>query len=118
MSPAKASEDLGLRYTIHLDSPVVPMQPLRLVWSAVNRISSGGNVIGPEQRISPMAALRATTIDAAWQTFKEDQIGSIESGKLADLVILNGDPLTNPTKIADIRVDATFVGGHAIYQRN
>jgi len=88
------------------------------VWSAVNRLSSSGNVIGPEQRISPMAALRATTIDAAWQIFKEDQIGSIEVGKLADLVILNGDPLINPRQIADIKVDATYVGGHKIYQRD
>lgn len=117
MSPAKASQELGLRYTIHLDSPVVPMQPLRLIWSAVNRLSSSGEVIGPDQRISPMMALRATTIEAAWQTFKEDQIGSLESGKLADLIILNDDPLTNPTAIADIKVDATYVGGRQIYQR-
>lgn len=117
MSPAKASEDLGLRYTIHLDTPVVPMQPLRLVWSAVNRLSYNGNVIGPEQRISPMSALRATTIDAAWQTFKDQDIGSLEQGKFADLVILNGDPLTNPEKIADLKVDATYVGGREIYKR-
>ena len=117
MSPAKASEDLGLRYTIHLDAPVVPMQPLRLVWSAVNRLSFNGNVIGAEQRISPMNALRATTIDAAWQIFKQEQIGSLEVGKLADLVILNDDPLTDTDKIADLKVDATYVGGNLIYKR-
>jgi predicted amidohydrolase YtcJ len=54
-----------------------------LVWSAVNRLSTGGNLIGADERISALQALRATTIDAAWQIFQEDNRGSLEVGKLA-----------------------------------
>ena len=115
MSPAKSAQDLGLVYSIHLDSPVVPMQPMRLVWSAVNRISSGDNVIGENQRISPIDALRATTIDAAWQIFQEDKIGSIETGKLADLIVLDQNPLLVPHDIDQIKVLRTYVGGREVF---
>ena len=86
-----------------------------MVWSTVNRISSGGAVIGPEQRIEPMQALRAVTIDAAWQVFEEDNRGSLEPGKWADLVILSGDPLGEPLGIRDIDVLETVVGGRTIF---
>jgi predicted amidohydrolase YtcJ len=116
MSPTRSAENLGLRYSVHLDTPVVPMQPMQMVWSTVNRISTGGNVIGAEQRVSPMAALRATTIDAAWQVFQEGSIGSLESGKFADMIILDGDPLT-AEDVRDIQVVETIVGGSTIYLR-
>ncbi|MBW1765061.1 MAG: amidohydrolase, partial [Deltaproteobacteria bacterium] len=77
MSPARSASERGIRFTIHLDTPVVPMNPLLLVWSAVNRISTSGRVIGEEERISAVQALRAVTIDAAWQGFQEDNRGSI-----------------------------------------
>ena len=114
MSPTKSAEDIGLRYSVHLDTPVVPMQPMQMLWSTVNRISTGGAEIGPEQRVSPINALRAMTIDAAWQVFQEERIGSLESGKLADIVILDGDPLT----VEDVRtlnVVETIVGGRTVY---
>ncbi|MEP5764538.1 MAG: amidohydrolase [Halieaceae bacterium] len=116
MSPTRSAQDLGLRYSVHLDTPVVPMLPLQLLWSTVNRISTGGDVIGAEQRVSVMQALRAMTIEAAWQVFQEDNIGSLESGKLADIVILDGDPLKEPD-VRDIAVVETIVGGRTIYQR-
>ncbi|MBW2282669.1 MAG: amidohydrolase, partial [Deltaproteobacteria bacterium] len=72
MSPAGGAVERQLRFTLHADSPVVPMEPLRLVWAAVNRRTRSGFELGPEQRISPMQALRAVTIDAAWQHFEED----------------------------------------------
>jgi len=118
MSPAQSALQRELPFTIHLDTPVVPMQPMLLVWSAVNRLSTSGQVIGEEQRITPMQALRATTIDAAWQIFQEQERGSIEVGKLADLVVLDGDPLTNPEAIKDIQVDQTLVGGVTIFERS
>ena len=117
MSPAKSSENIGLRYSVHLDTPVVPMDPMQLLWSTVNRISTGGNVIGEEQRVSPMNAIRAMTIDAAWQVFQEDRIGSLESGKLADMIILNGDPLTEPD-VRDLQVDETIIGGVSVFTRD
>jgi predicted amidohydrolase YtcJ len=116
MSPTRWAQDIGLRYSVHLDTPVVPMQPMQLLWSTVNRVSTGGEVIGSAQRVSPMAALRAMTIDAAWQIFQEQRLGSLERGKLADLVILDGDPLT-AEDVRDLRVVETIVGGVSVYKR-
>lgn len=116
MSPTKSALDRDLRFSVHLDTPVTPMIPVLAVWSAVNRISTGGRVIGEEQRIDPMQALRAVTIDAAWQIFREEELGSIEVGKLADLVVLAGNPLEQPDAIRDLEVEQTFVGGITIYQ--
>jgi len=118
ISPQKTTLEKGLRFTIHTDAPVVPMNPLHLVWCSVNRQSSGGRVIGEEERITPMQALRAITIDAAWQIFQEDNRGSIKPGKFADLVILSADPTAAPTKIKDIQVLETIVGGRTVYRRD
>ncbi len=92
ISPARWAQDYGLRFSSHLDTPVTPMLPLQAVWSQVERITSGGDVLGPEQRIGVMEALRAVTIDAAWQVFQEGNRGSLEPGKYADLVVLSGNP--------------------------
>jgi predicted amidohydrolase YtcJ len=116
MSPTRSAADIGLRYSVHLDTPVVPMQPMQLLWSTVNRKSTGGQVIGPEQRVSAMEALRAMTIDAAWQIFADERLGSLEPGKLADLVILDGDPLT-AEDVRNLRVVETIVGGVSVYAR-
>ena len=118
-NPARSALEKGIRFSIHLDTPVTPINPLLLIWSAVNRLSTGGNPIGEDERISALQALRATTIDAAWQIFQEDNRGSVEVGKLADLVILSENPLTvDKTQIKDIRVEQTFVGGRSVYKRN
>jgi len=117
ISPLHSAEERGIRYTIHADSPVVPMEPLRLVWSAVNRRTRSGRILGEEQRVSTMRALRAVTIDAAFQSFQDSDRGSIEVGKLADLVILSRSPLGDPSTIADIEVVETVIGGRTKYRR-
>lgn len=117
MSPAKSALDRGIRFTIHLDTPVVPMNPLFLVWSAVNRTATSGRTIGASERISTLQALRAVTIDAAWQVFMENEIGSLESGKLADMVILSANPLADPATLNQIQVESTLVGGRTVYRR-
>jgi predicted amidohydrolase YtcJ len=117
MSPTRGALDRGLHFTIHADAPIVPMEPLRLVWSAVNRRTRSGRVLGPDQRIDVMDALRAVTLDAAYQHFEEGLKGSLEVGKLADLVILSESPLENPEAIDRIRVDETVVDGWSIYHR-
>ena len=118
-SPLRSALRRGIRFSIHLDTPVAPMSPLQAVWSAVNRVTRTGQVLGPEQRITPAEALRAVTIDAAWQEHDENIKGSIEPGKFADLVILNENPLTiDPLKIRDIQVLATIVGGKTVFQRD
>jgi len=117
MSPAKSALDRGIPFTIHADSPVVPMEPLRLVWSAVNRKTRTDYVVGPEERISVMDALRAVTINAAHQFFEENDKGSLEPGKLADLVILSSNPVDDPGHIDEIEVLKTIVGGRTVYER-
>ena len=116
MSPARSASERGLRFTIHCDAPVVPMEPLRLVWAAVNRRSRSGVAIGPEQRITPMQALRAVTIDAAHQHFEEREKGSLEPGKLADLVILSRSPLESPEGIDRLQVVETIIGGRSVFR--
>ena len=117
MSPTASALAKGLRFSVHLDTPVTPMDPLIAVWSTANRISTGGRVIGKDERVSPLQALRAVTIDAAWQIFREKELGSIEVGKLADLVVLSGNPLENVSAIRDLVVEHTLVGGVTIYER-
>jgi hypothetical protein len=92
------------------------MEPLRLVWSAVERRTTGGSVLGADQRASPMEALRAVTIDAARQHFEEREKGSLEVGKLADLVILSESPLAPGVRIDEIRVLETVIDGRSVYR--
>lgn len=117
MSPARWAQDQGLRFSSHMDTPVTPMLPLQAVWSQVHRISEGGDLIGAQQRIDVMSALRAVTIDAAWQVFQEDSVGSLEPGKKADLVVLSGNPLDDPMGMRELRVEQTLIGGATIYRR-
>jgi predicted amidohydrolase YtcJ len=127
ISPLREAADLGLRYTIHLDSPVVPMTPMLLLETAVRRVTSGGRVLGggeqdgvdtgSDQRVTPREALRAMTIDAAWQIHAETERGSIEVGKLADLAVLSAGPdEVAPELIRDITVEMTIVGGRVVYE--
>jgi predicted amidohydrolase YtcJ len=117
ISPAASATKRGIRYTLHNDTPVTPMRPLPLIWCAVNRLTSGGQVLGAEQRITPTQALRAHTIDAAWQVFREDDLGSIEPGKSADFTVLSKNPLENAETIKDIEVLATIKDDEVIYGR-
>jgi hypothetical protein len=116
MSPAASAAARGLRFTLHADAPVVPIEPLRIVWAAVNRRSTSGAPIGPAQRIDVERALRAVTLDAAWQHFEERDKGSLEVGKLADLVILDRSPLDDPEHVDTIRVLETIVGGRSVFR--
>lgn len=116
MSPAKWAQEAGVRFSSHMDTPVTPMRPLQAVWSPVERKTKTGVVLGPDQRIDRMTALRAITIDAAWQVFMDDQVGSIEPGKLADLVVLSGSPLTAPD-LRDLLVDMTVIEGVTHFER-
>lgn len=117
ISPLKTALAKQVRFTIHLDTPVVPMDPLLLVWTASRRETSRGKVLGAEERIEVMQALRAITIDAAWQVFQEDNRGSIEPGKFADLVVLSGDPLADPDALRALVVEKTLIGGVVFFAR-
>ena len=116
ISPARSARDRGLRFSIHTDAPVVPMDVMKLMGTAVNRQTTSGRVLGPEQRLAPGEALRAVTLDAAWQYRLEDSRGSIEPDKLADLVVLSADPLHRSGQIERIQVEQTWVGGQLIFE--
>lgn len=117
MNPLNSCDKRGIRFTIHLDTPVLPMNPMLLVWSAVTRKTAGGIVLGNDERISVMKALRSVTIDAAWQVFQEKNRGSLEKGKLADMVLLSDSPLDDPDRIREITVLKTYIGGKLVYDR-
>lgn len=118
ISPLNSAEARGLRFTVHNDSPVVPPDMMRLLWSAVNRTTRSARTLGPDQRISPLDALKAMTKDAAYQYFEEDQKGSIEAGKLADFAVLSENPLeVQPDRIKDIQVLETIKEGTTVFVR-
>ena len=98
--------------------PVVPPDMMRLLWASVNRITRSGKVLGEQQRVSVMEGLKAMTINAAYQYFEEQQKGSISVGKLADLVILDQNPLkVDKLAIKDIVVVETIKEGESVYRR-
>lgn len=109
---------MGLKYTNHSDDTVTPVDPLFTVWSAVNRTSRSGKIIGKNERATPYQALKAITSNAAYEYFEEDSKGTLTPGKLADLVILDANPLTiEASKLKDIKVITTIKEGQTIYQR-
>lgn len=118
LSPAASAAGRGIRFTIHNDASVTPTRPLHLMHCAVNRRTLSGMVLGEDQRISAGQALRAHTIDAAWQVFLETERGSLEAGKLADLVVLSHNPLAQPDRISDISVVHTVRRGVPVYSEN
>ena len=112
-------ERAGIPFSFHHDAPVSP-QPwvLPLVDAGVNRRTPQGVVIGPEQKVSPYLGLKAVTANAAWQIKEEKSKGTLEVGKLADLVILERNPLkVDPTTIKDILVTETIKEGRTIFRR-
>lgn len=117
LSPMRAALDLGLRPTNHTDFVVTPLDQMFLLWTAVNRVSRSGAVIGADQRVTPLEALRAITVNAAAQYGEEDTKGTLTPGKLADLVVLDGNPLTvDPMAIKDITVLETIKEGATVYR--
>jgi len=118
ISPAKSAFDRDLVVNFHQDSPVVKPLMLHTVWAAVNRETRNGVSIGPEQRIGVYDALKAVTINAAYAYFEEDIKGTIEEGKLADLVVLDENPLAvDPYHIKDIQVMETLKEGETLYKK-
>ncbi|MEG9303627.1 amidohydrolase [Psychrobacter celer] len=118
LSPLATVDKMGIPYTNHSDDTVTPVDPLFSVWTAVNRTSRTGQVIGADERITPYQALKAITSNAAYQYFEEDTKGTLAAGKLADLVILDNNPLTiKPADIRNIKVVKTIKEGNTIYQR-
>lgn len=119
MHPIKSWIDAGLKPMAGSDSPCVPeFHPMLGIWGAVTRISGSGKVYGPEQRISLMDAIRLYTWNGAHASFEEDIKGSIEPGKLADLVALNGRILdVDANDLKDMNVELTMIDGELLYKK-
>jgi len=119
ISPTSSALERGIVFTVHNDAPITPPVPIDLLWSTVNRRTRSGDILGPLQRISTYEAIKALTINGAYQYFEEDRKGSITAGKLADLVILSQDPLsTEPDLIRGIRVIETISHGRSVYRES
>ena len=116
ISPMRDAIDAGLRPSNHTDFVVAPLDQMMMLSSAVNRISRGGAEIGLKQRVTPFEGLKAMTEWVAEQYGEQATKGTLETGKLADLVILDKDPLkVDPMAIKDIQVVETIKEGVTIF---
>lgn len=112
MNACRTALDSGVVFSIHSDAPITPMAPLFTAWCAVNRLTHAGRVLGEHQRISVADALHAITLGAARTLKLDDEVGSIEVGKKADLCVLEQDPFeVAPQNLKDVPVWGTMVGG-------
>ena len=117
ISVANSAIKKDVKFTFHQDSPVIEPNMLETVWCAVNRITKNGIILGEDERIKPLEALKAITINAAYQYFEENLKGSIKEDKLADLIILDSNPLKiNKDDIRNIRVLETIKEGKTIFK--
>ena len=118
LMPTKTALDMGILYALHSDYPISRYEAMIRLGSAVNRITSDGEVLGAGQRIGVEEAIRAYTAGGAYTTHEENIKGFVQSGQLADLVILDKDPVTiDPKNISDIQVLITIVGGKIAYEK-
>ena len=109
--------DAGIKATQASDYPPGPFEPMMALQSEVTRTDMKGTVWGPRQRISVLEALQVGTLHGAYASFEERQKGSIEAGKLADLVVLGRDPLREPSEtLITIPVERTMAGGRWVFE--
>ena len=119
ISPTQSTLRREMPFTVHNDAPIVPPDMIRLLWSTTNRLTRSGKILGEDQKISTYDALKAMTVNAAYQHFEENDKGTIEVGKLADLVILSEDPLKIPTEsLLNLKIIATYSHGQEVYNLN
>ncbi|OPX47346.1 amidohydrolase [Clostridium thermobutyricum] len=117
ISPAKSALNRNLVFTFHQDTPVLMPDMFRTIWCSVNRITLNGVTIGEDEKISVLDAIKAVTINAAKQYFEDDKKGSLEKGKLADIIIIDKNPLEiNPLDLYKIKVLETIKSGEVLYK--
>lgn len=118
ISPVHDAVESNLHYTFHQDTPVLPPDMMKTISCAVNRVTRNGVSLDQSQSVSVMDALKAVTLNAAYQYGEEKDKGSLEQGKKANLVVLNQNPLEVPKQdLEHIQVLETIVDGAVIYQR-
>ena len=118
ISPVAMAIELGIPYTFHQDAPVIKPDMPETLWCAVNRMSKSGKVLGPELAVSALDALKAVTVNAAYQYGEEGKKGAIAPGMAADFVILDRDPLTiPPMELRDLKVCMTIKRDKVVFER-
>lgn len=118
ISPTGWILEQNMMFGTHHDAPVALPDSMRVLSATVTRRTRSGRVLGPKHRVPVATALKAMTLWSAWQHFEENRKGSIEVGKLADLIVLSDNPLTIPeAQLNDLKVLATYKEGVSIYQR-
>ena len=113
-----SAEAAGLDWVMHSDAPVSPLGTLQKIRTAVARDlwKEPDTILAPRERVSVEAAIRAVTVNAARACHSEHEIGTLEPGKFADLVILEQDPRrVDPPAIADIPVSETWMNGEQVF---
>ncbi len=116
ISPAASALKLGIPFTFHQDSPVIEPDMLETVWCATNRLTKSAEVLGRQQQISVYNALKAVTVNAAYQYGELEKKGTISVGKAADFTVLSENPLQTPKeRIRNIKVLQTYKNGKCIY---
>lgn len=109
---AKTALKNNIKFTLHTDPPMYRPNPLHVAATAVLRKTRDGLVLGADEAVTPHEALKAITIDSAWQLFREKDLGSIEVGKYADFTLLGQDPYeTDPEQWKDIEIITTYLDG-------
>ncbi len=117
ISPTGWLVERGMRFSTHHDAPVALPDSMRVLDATVTRRTRSGDILGPTHRIDVLTALRAMTIWPAWHHFEEDNKGTLEAGKLADLVILSADPTAvDPETLDSLRVLETIKAGRTVYR--
>ncbi|MFK7852903.1 MAG: amidohydrolase [Granulosicoccus sp.] len=117
ISPLAKADELGVRYSIHSDAPVTPIDPMQMLWTAINRRTLSKVELDATLSVSRLRALRAMTIDAAWQNHLDHDRGSLEEGKLADMISLSGNPLL-VDDVRDVEVLKVWIGGRERYRHS
>jgi predicted amidohydrolase YtcJ len=118
ISPCASVVRRGMRFTSHHDAPVANPDAMRVLSATVTRRTRSGDILGPDECVPVDIALKAMTLWAAWQHYEDDRKGSLAVGKLADMTLLDADPMTvDPDKLAAIKVQATFKEGREVWRR-
>lgn len=119
ISPAGSAKKNEIKFTFHQDSPVIAPNMFETIWCAVNRKTSSGKILGEDERLNVIDAIKAVTINSAYQYFEENVKGSIKEGKLANLIIVDNNPLKiDKEGIRNIQVLETIREGRTIYKRS
>ena len=117
ISPLQSTIDLGIPFTLHQDTPVLPPDMIDTLWCAVNRVTRDGVPLAQTEAVSTYDALKGMTLNGAYQYFEEREKGSIQLGKQADFTVLSQNPLAIPKReLRSLKVLATYKDGNCVFQ--